>query len=73
MDDAFDYTVKYGVVSAAKYPYTGKDGDCKKFAEDNKIFAKTYIDVESKSFNALHEALAKQPVAVAINAGSIWF
>lgn len=58
MDDAFDYTVKYGVVSAAKYPYTGKDGVCKNFGKGEKYFTTSYVDVERLSFNALHEAIA---------------
>jgi hypothetical protein len=58
MDDAFDYTVKYGVVSAAKYPYTGKDETCKNFGKGEKYFTKSYVDVERLSFNALHEAIA---------------
>lgn len=30
MDDALDYTSKYGVATGASYPYTGKDEACKK-------------------------------------------
>lgn len=30
MDDALDYVAKNGVAAEEEYPYTGKDGNCKK-------------------------------------------
>ena len=58
MDDALDYTSKHGVATGASYPYTGKDEACKKDTKGRHIKTKGLVDVASKNFDALHEAIA---------------
>ncbi|CAK70375.1 unnamed protein product (macronuclear) [Paramecium tetraurelia] len=72
MDDAFDYTVNYGVTTEEEYPYKGVDQPCPSGFK-KKHFISSFVDVEPLSSDALHEAIAKTPVAVAIKADGILF
>jgi hypothetical protein len=47
MDDALDYTSKYGVATGASYPYTGKDEACKKDTKARYVTSKGLVDVAS--------------------------
>jgi len=70
MDNAFEWAQKNGgVCSEEEYPYEGKSGLCKNRKCGEKYAApKSFTDVKENSDTALMSALAKQPVAVAIEA-----
>lgn len=81
MNDGFDYSVKHGVAVEGEYSYTGVDGKCGRDNTKTRYSTTGLVDVERLSSDALHNAIAKQPVAylfvyifsVAINAGGIYF
>ena len=70
MDSAFEYIIKNkGLTTEANYPYTAQDGTC--VAAKAKAVAasiKTYTDVTPSSADALINAVAQQPISVAIEA-----
>lgn len=74
MDNAFDWAAKNGgVCTEAAYPYTSgvskENGDC--ITTCSKVAAvapKSHTDVQTNSDSAMMTALAKQPVAIAIEA-----
>jgi C1A family cysteine protease len=66
MDDAFKYIEQNGIASEASYPYTGKDGSCKKEASVATIGG--YQDVPESDEDALLAMAQKGPVSVAIEA-----
>lgn len=66
MDAAFKYVMKNGICSEKDYPYTAKDGTCKKCAPSVRI--SSFVDVPSNNEKALQQAVYKQPVAVAVEA-----
>ncbi|CAD8100346.1 unnamed protein product [Paramecium sonneborni] len=72
MNDAFDYTVNYGVATEEEYPYKAVDQACKTGLK-KKYYIDSFVDVESSNFDALHEAIANTSVSVAIKASGIWF
>jgi len=72
MDYAFDYVIKNGGIAAeASYPYTARDGSCKKVASVSQI--KSYVDVPASNPAALEAASSKGPVSVAIEADQSCF
>ena len=74
MDYAFEYIeVSGGLASQSDYPYTGKDGTCQTDVPQIKFKVSDYVDVHPRDADALAEALAQQPVSVAIAANSIMF
>jgi len=73
MDNAFEYIIKNkGLVGESDYPYTAKDGTCKYDKSKVKATISGYIDI-AQDENALQQAIEKQPVSVAIDAGHISF
>ena len=70
MDDAFQYIHDNGgITSEVNYPYTAQDGVCNA-AKAAQIVATvaTYTDVPTNSDAALMNAIAQQPVSVAVEA-----
>ncbi|CAN4084175.1 unnamed protein product [Withania somnifera] len=70
MDDAFKFIIKnHGLTTESNYPYEGTDGTCKTGKESNHTAKITgYEDVPANSESSLLNAVAKQPVSVAIDA-----
>jgi len=67
MDYAFQWVVQNGGLASEKdYPYTARDGTCKKVASSLKISG--FKDVPSKDETALMAAVNLGPVAIAIEA-----
>jgi C1A family cysteine protease len=74
MDNAFKYVEANGLCTEAQYPYTGKDGTCKKSsctASSNTNIA-SYKDV-THTENSLGAAVDIEPVSVAIEADQSGF
>ncbi len=65
MDYAFQYVEESGLTTEASYPYTARDGKCKKFTPVVKITG--YQDIASNEA-ALQQAVVGQPVAIAVDA-----
>ena len=75
MDDAFKYIIaNKGITSEANYPYTAKDGLCDKTKAAAVVATiSSYTDVASKNPTALQNAVAQQPVSIAVEADqSAW-
>ncbi|KAM3362146.1 hypothetical protein P3S68_017000 [Capsicum galapagoense] len=70
MDDAFKFIIKnHGLTTESNYPYEGTDGTCKTGKESSHAAKITgYEDVPANSESALLNAVAMQPVSVAIDA-----
>jgi len=71
MDQAFQYLEQHEVCTEESYPYAGKDGVCaesKCSAGIPKGGIVGFKDVAPQDTEALMEAVAKQPVSVAIEA-----
>ena len=75
MDDAFKYIIaNKGITTEANYPYTAKDGLCNK-SKASAVAASisSYTDVSSNNPTALQNAVAQQPVSIAVDAaGTQW-
>ncbi|KAJ6766960.1 CYSTEINE PROTEASE FAMILY C1-RELATED [Salix purpurea] len=70
MDNAFQFLTRNGgLTSEANYPYQGADGTCKSKKTESNIEAKItgYEDVPVNNEKALLQAVAKQPVSVAVD------
>lgn len=70
MDDAFQYIHNNGgITTEANYPYTATDGTCNT-AKAAQVVAtvSTFTDVPTNSDAALMNAVAQQPVSVAVEA-----
>lgn len=76
MDYAFKYVMSNkGLTSEANYPYLGPDspGCNKTLASQVNATISNYTDVQPNSAQALIEAIAQQPVSIAVEADqSIW-
>ncbi|CAI9087294.1 OLC1v1021331C1 [Oldenlandia corymbosa var. corymbosa] len=75
MDNAFDFILKNkGLNTESNYPYTGQDGACNS-KKSGLVAAKItgYHDVPANNEKALLQAVARQPVSVAIDAGGYDF
>lgn len=70
MDRAFDYIIKNGGIDTEEdYPYTAQDGVCDAPRAGRKVVTiDGYEDVPQLDESALLRAVARQPVAVAIEA-----
>lgn len=68
---AFEYIEKNGICSESDYPYLGVDSTCKKCRSVTKI--DSYVSVTPNDETALQQAVALQPVAVAIEADTMIF
>ena len=70
MDSAFEYIIKNkGLTTESNYPYTAADGTCSASkAKQVAATIKTYTDVTPSSADALINAVAQQPISVAIEA-----
>jgi hypothetical protein len=67
MDYGFQYIINNkGIGSEASYPYTAKDGACKKVPSVATITG--FKDVPTNSETALMTAIVQQPVSVAVEA-----
>uniref|UniRef100_A0A0D9XAT1 Uncharacterized protein n=1 Tax=Leersia perrieri TaxID=77586 RepID=A0A0D9XAT1_9ORYZ len=73
MDNAFAYiAANGGIVSSSSYPYRARKSACKKPSSSSSPATVTidgYEDVAANSEAELKKAVARQPVAVAIEAG----
>ncbi|CAG9320937.1 unnamed protein product [Blepharisma stoltei] len=69
MTSAFKFAIANGLTTEANYPYTAKNGQCNTSLE-KQIAAKitTYSNVSPNNSNALLQAVAQQPVSVAVQA-----
>jgi len=67
MDDAFEYIIKNGGIgSESSYPYTGRDGKCKKVPSVATV--SKYTDVKKNDETDLMSAVNIEPVSVAVDA-----
>ncbi len=76
MDNAFEYIVKNGgICSEAAYPYTSgsgfSNGTCAATSCAPVAHLKGYVDVTPNNETALLEAVAQQPVSVAVEADGL--
>jgi C1A family cysteine protease len=67
MTSAFQYAEKNAMCSEDSYPYTAQDGTCKKSCK-GLVKVQSYVDLPVGDENALQAAVAKQPLAIAIEA-----
>lgn len=63
--EAFKYVKTKGLVSDSVYPYTAHEGNCKSFPPVVRITGQAEVP---RSVEALKEAVARQPVAVMVDA-----
>jgi cathepsin L len=70
MDDGFKYIIaNKGITTEANYAYTAKDGVCNKAkAEAVAATISSYTDVATNNPTALQNAVAIQPVSIAVEA-----
>jgi len=76
MDLAFEYLEKHAVCTEESYPYKAKDGTCQQTSCSTGIplgAVTGFKDVAADDDKALMEAVAKQPVSVAIEADQMAF
>ena len=71
MDYVFEYAKDTSICSEKDYPYKGIDGTCKKCTGVTTV--DSYVDVTPNSESALQQAVALQPVSVAIEADTSVF
>uniref|UniRef100_A0A6C0ERD0 Peptidase C1A papain C-terminal domain-containing protein n=1 Tax=viral metagenome TaxID=1070528 RepID=A0A6C0ERD0_9ZZZZ len=71
MEGGFKYVIENGQCSLASYPYTAKDGTCKKCSVVVDI--SSCYDVKPNDQLSLKTAVAGQPVSVAIEADTRYF
>jgi C1A family cysteine protease len=72
MDYGFEYIIKNGICGESAYPYTGKDGSCKKTCSSVTTLS-SYKDVAQGSETSLMSAVNKGPVSIAIEADQMGF
>lgn len=73
MDYGFEYIIKNGGIgSEDSYPYTARDGVCKKGIKSVATIS-SYKDVQSGSESALMDAVQNGPVSIAIEADQTGF
>lgn len=71
MEGAFKFIIQNGLCSLSSYPYTAKDGACQQCSAVSHITSCS--DVKPNDQVSLKAAVAKQPVAVAIEADTRYF
>ncbi|KAF7091546.1 hypothetical protein CFC21_094114 [Triticum aestivum] len=73
MDDAFKFIIKNGgLTTESNYPYTAADDKCKS-GTNGAATIKSYEDVPANNEGALMQAVASQPVSVAVDGGDMTF
>lgn len=73
MDDAFEYWESNKAMLEADYPYTAQDGNCQYQSNKGKAKVSTYHDVTASNEGDMTDALATQPLSIAVDAaGSSW-
>jgi len=73
MDQGFQYIISNkGITSESAYPYTARDGSCKKNVTSVATIS-SFVDVQSGSETALMQALQLGPVSIAIEADQACF
>lgn len=76
MGKAMDFTSQNGMVAESAYKYTAKNGDCQYDQGVTKEVVFTndgYEDISSNDNAALQDAVAMQPISVAIEADKMSF
>ncbi|KAJ7546186.1 hypothetical protein O6H91_08G029200 [Diphasiastrum complanatum] len=75
MQNAFDFIVRNrGIDSEDDYPYKGSQGPCDRSKQNSRVVTiDGYKEVAANSDNALLQAVANQPVSVAIEAAGSAF
>ncbi|BAT76003.1 hypothetical protein LR48_Vigan01g228600 [Vigna angularis] len=74
MQWAFDFIKQYGITTESNYPYVARDGICDASkVEQPAVSIDGYETVPSNDEAALLQAVAHQPVSVAIDAGGYDF
>jgi KDEL-tailed cysteine endopeptidase len=76
MDYAFDFIIKNGGLDTeSDYPYHASDGACDAAKRDGSkaVVVKSFVDVPPNNESALMQAVAMQPVAVALAASGLPF
>ena len=69
--DAYTYLLDHFAYLEADWPYTATDGTCTyKESEASSVSLSTYVCVEPQTPAAMKVAVAQQPVAISIDAGS---
>lgn len=71
MDDGFQYAEDNALCSENEYPYTASDGTCRSCKGLVKV--KSFVDIPQGNETALQEAIAIQPVSIAIEADTSSF
>merc|ERR1719284_1207485 len=69
MDQAFQWAESHKLDTEKSYPYAGVDERCKNKA--GVVEPRTFTDVDATDA-ALEEAVAKQPISIAVAANSAW-
>jgi len=73
MDNAFRYIKDNGIERESDYPYTGVKATCKATASKYVTSLNGYVDVAANSPSSLVNAIAQQPVSIAIEADQAAF
>merc|ERR1712137_260377 len=71
MDYGFKYAESKGLCLENSYSYTGADGSCQESSCTAAVKVTSYTDVPQKNLDALEQAVAEQPVSVAVDAGGL--
>lgn len=73
MNAAMWYVIDHGITLATKYPYTGRTQVCH-YDETTKVYQnKKCAEVTANKTEALASAVARQPVAISVEADSLTF
>lgn len=70
MDSAFDYILDHKISQTKDYPYKARDQKCKDTSDFEKFSISGYKDIPQGDCTSLLNALAKQPLAIAVDASS---
>eukprot|EP00472_Partenskyella_glossopodia_P011113 CAMPEP_0197516350 /NCGR_PEP_ID=MMETSP1318-20131121/1235_1 /TAXON_ID=552666 /ORGANISM="Partenskyella glossopodia, Strain RCC365" /LENGTH=332 /DNA_ID=CAMNT_0043065037 /DNA_START=37 /DNA_END=1035 /DNA_ORIENTATION=- len=73
MDNGFEYAKANGLCTEASYPYLGKNGLCSNTGCTDKVKIDGFTDVPPDDEEAMMQAVAQQPVSVAIEADKTVF
>ena len=71
MNYVFNYAKTKKIATESAYPYTAKKGTCKTVTGSYGVTS--YVDVTPKSPTAMMAAVAKNPVSIALSAGTSVF
>ena len=73
MSYTYNYLKSYSTMLDVDYKYTARKGTCKYSSSKGKFKVTSYVNVPKNDPAALMQAVAKQPVAVALRASSSTF